>query len=503
LRPRSLAILALLVAALGAFVWFWERKQPGTAEREADARKVLGGIEQKDVREVVIEQGASRVRLVRETPAGGEGTAGEEADSGDGEDDEESEDAPPGDALDLFESTAEWRLAEPLAARAERTAVDGLLSSLLGLEKGRTVEGIEMKEYGLDPAEARVTLVTADGERTLLIGRQIPGGDQRVVALAEGDEVWTVPGAFWAEVAKPAGDWRSRQLFPGQRHEIERVALRRGADAIVLAKRGDDFWLEAPVADRADRERVEELLTAVTGLEAIEFLDAGATAQDGLETPEAVVEVALQGRPEPFRLALAALRGEGEAAVRVARAGEQVVTVTSTGFDAAVARPAHEWRSRALGSLPVYDVDRVEVTDAQGALTLVRADADWQRDGVRIFYGPVSDLLSAATDARATEVLPAAEAAALVAGPPAVALRLVGRESREETLEIWPAGQRGAPARVSGRDVVLLLPADTLATVTGYLKAVREAEAVPEPTPEPPGDAAAAGADEDEAPPQP
>ena len=504
MRPRSLLVLALLVLGLGAFVWFWERKQPGTAEREADAKKVLTAVEQKDVREVVVAHGGTEVRLVREAAPGQEGEGEAEA-GGDDEDDEAGHD----DSLAVFESTAEWRLAAPLQARADRMAVDGLVTSLLGLEKGRTLEQVDRGEYGLAPPAATVTLVTGEGKHTLEVGREIPGTDQRVVALAGSDEVWTVPGAFWGDLTRPAGDWRSRQLFPGQRHEIERLSLRRGGETIVLAQSGEDFRLEAPLADRADRERVDDLLGAITSLEAVEFLAPADAGGAGLDAPLLVVEVRRRGHQEPFRIVLGDERGQGDVVegvepVRAARVDGQLVTVRSPTLVDAAARGAHEWRSRAWTSLPVYDVDRVEVadggiTDVGGAMTLARADADWKRDGVRIFYATVSDLLAAVTDARAERLLPAAEGAALTSGSPALTLRLVGRESREETLQLWPAGEGGAPARVSGRDVVLLLPASLPPTLAQHLQAVRGAEALPEPTPAP-GEEDGAEGDEGRAP---
>jgi hypothetical protein len=485
-RPRSLAIFALVVLALGAFVWFWEREQPGTAEREATAKKVLGGIDRKDVREVRVDRDGVEVRLVRESPSGG----GEVEDgNGDGQagPDTAADEDPPGDSLSLFD-TAEWRLVAPLQARADRMAVDGLLTSLLGLEKARTLEGVDRAEYGLAPPQATVTLVSGKRSHTLEVGREIPGTAQRVVALAGGDTVWTVPAAFWGELSRPAGDWRSRQLFPGQRHEVDRLSLQRAGEVVVLARRGDDFWLEAPVTDRADSERVDELLTAVTGLEAVEFLDQGEEPSTGLDAPEAVVEVVRAGRREPFRIALGAVRADGEVTVRAARVDGQLVAVRSLGLDEAAARPPREWRSRAWTSLPVYDVDRVEARDAEGALTLVRAGADWERDGTKIFYGPVSDLLAAVTAARAERLVPVGEGGALLAGQPALTLRLVGRQGNEESLQLWASMPEGTPGRVSGREVMLLLPTELPASLAQHLQAVRDAEPLPEADPGGAGD---------------
>jgi hypothetical protein len=468
-RPRSLAVFAAVVLALGAFIWFYERELPSTAEREAHGKRVFGALEAEEVREVLLAQGGQQVRLVREAPAV---AAGEE----EGEDEDALTPAP----------AAEWRLAAPLSARADRFAVDGLLSTLLAIEKARTLEGIDRGKYGLQPPAATVTLVDEKGRRTLEVGREIPGTDQRVVALAGEADGWAVGGAFWSEITKPPADWRSRELFPGTRDEVERVALQTGGRSLLLARRGEDWWVESPLADRADRERVEELLGALTGLQAEEFLDTAPPAA-GLEPPQALVEVVRRGRSEPFRVALGASRGEGEEAVRYARAGGQLVAVRAPALGGALQRPPAQWRSLAWTAFAVYEVDRIEITDAQGKLALVRDEADWKRsvpgtagEAVKVFYAPVSDLLAALADARAERVLSAEEAGAqgLAAGAAALTVRLVGREGeREQTLTLVP-GAAGAPAvgRASDRQAVLLLPAALPADLAARIAAIRQAE---------------------------
>ena len=71
MRGRSLAVMAALVLALGAFIWLYERELPTTAERETQGKRVFGDLEADEVREVTIEQGGRTVRLVREAPAPG------------------------------------------------------------------------------------------------------------------------------------------------------------------------------------------------------------------------------------------------------------------------------------------------------------------------------------------------------------------------------------------------------------------------------------------------
>ena len=70
--------------------------------------------------------------------------------------------------------------------------------------------------------------------------------------------------------------------------------------------------------------------------------------------------------------------------------------------------------------------------------------------------------------------------AALIAGmaKPLLTFELRTRDAGNETLILYPPVQGGVPARASGREVVLLLPADTLQQIQAKVKAVREAKAV-------------------------
>ncbi len=491
MRPRSLLVLTVLVLGLGAFVWFYERKLPSTEEAKAQEKKVLAGIESDQVREVTIARDGSTVRLLREGVAG----AGEET---------KADEAPPA----LAGSVAEWRLESSgagarLAARADRSAVEGLLSSLLALEKERTFAKADRTQYGLAPPAAQVTLTTAKGKSVLEVGRELPGTEQRAVSLAGSPAVQVVANSFWSDLVRPAGEWRSKELFPGTREDVERVSLQHDGTKVLLARRGDEPWLEAPLVDRADQERFDQLVDALTGLQAVEFLDQppAPPAGLGLEPPQEVVEVVRKGQSRPFRLELgngtpqtattpAAGSGPGEAeqTPRYARADGQLVTIKAPPLDEAATRPPQEWRARGWTSFAVWEVDKVEVKDAQGALTLTRADSDWKRGNVKIFYGAVSDFLSALSDAKASRVLDAADAKGMTGGAPMLTVTLTGSGGKGQTLTLWPSqpAGAGAPARTSGRDAVLLLPAAVPGDLAQKLSAIRKAEPLKEaPTPTP------------------
>lgn len=480
MKPRTVLVLALVVAALAAFLWFVERDLPSTEELAERARKVLP-VEAGEVRAVEVEWGGETVRLERAPSPEG---APEGAPDGapEGEEGEDAEEAAP---------SPEWRLTEPIEARADRAAVDGLLTALAGLEKLRTLEDAgpaDRPELGLDPPRGRVTLVTGEGERTLQVGAEVPASSNVLVSLAGEPEVWVTPRSFTARLDKEPGEWRSKEILALDRDAVERITLRsgdEGASSLVVLVRGEDdrFRLAEPVADLADRDLVSGLLSDLVTLRAQRFLDEpGLAAPDlGLDPPRGVVTAELEGGGEPVRVELGAPVLDSDEAVyaRAVEGGVPQTFETVTGLDEAAARPPAQWRSPSWATLSSFQVDRLEVAEpGRPELVLTReGTAAWLRGEEEISYTAASDLVFAVTDAEG-EV---ADAAGDGLGEPLLTLRLASDEGDEETLTLYPEADDGRhPGTSSGREAVVLLPGEAVDEIREALAGVREAEVIEE-----------------------
>ena len=506
MRPRTLLVLLVLVLGLAAFIRFYERDLPSSDER-AKSAKLLLDLKKDQVTRVRLEAEGHAVVLERRP-----GPAAKPARSAAGAGAAAGTDAAALQA-DLAAPAADWRIVRglagaaspprapsaPRAPRADSAAVDRLLDSLASLEKTRTLDQVVPADVGLDRPRGVVGLTVAGkrGETVLDFGAAVPGGAAAIVAIAGRPGAYVVSDSLLADVRKKPGDWRDRQMFHGDRDRIERLSWSAaGAPRLVLAKRGDRFWLESPFPDRADRDQVEKLLTDLTGLSAESFLDeppgaARPPAQLGLEPPRAVLEAAIAGQPQPYRLELGASH---PAAAPGARPGgpEQAGSLTWARADGALfetraglaetlARPPAAWRSPLLSGLEVHQVDSVGVRDAKGSLALTRSGTDWKRGAAVISYLPVSDLLFAVTEAKADRLLTPEEAKGLGAGSaqPLISFELKAGLAGDETLTIYPplsGSAAGVPARASGRDTVLLLPAAKLKDIQDRLEAVRAAK---------------------------
>jgi Domain of unknown function (DUF4340) len=480
MKPRTLLILFTVVVALGAFIWFYERKLPSSEERAENEKKVVA-LKKEDIQAVTLETATGKVAFERtDSPEAGE----KEKDGKDGKEGTETEDTP-------AQPAGDWKLVQPMAARADAFAVDGLLDALTGLQKSRTLEKADRAATGLDKPRATIRLRTADGETVLRLGAEVPTGSELIAGVDGRDSAYVVSDTILTQVQRDPGSWRDKQLFRASRDAISRITLTAPGTPtapLVLAQKDGVFRLERPFADRADRDLSDDLYADLSGLTAEKFIDDSRSPADlGLQPPKAVVDVAF-AKGEPLRIEIGGPVAEAAPATPpapgepppqpmvYARVGSQVFETRTRLAETSLLPPA-AWRARGLSAFEVYQVESATVQDAAMSLRLTRAGTDWKRGTETISYVPVSDFLFAVTGAKADRLLTAAESQALGAdlAKPALTLDLETKDAGKETLILYPALAAGTPARVNGRDVVLLLPGDKLQEIQGKWAEVKKA----------------------------
>jgi uncharacterized protein DUF4340 len=469
MKPRTLLVLLVVVLALGAFIWFYERKLPSTEERTELAKKVLR-LEKDDVTALTLESSKGQVRLERvQSPK-------------------------PKKKDGIAETPAvEWRMTRPLAVRADSFAVDRLLDSLTGLEKNQSLDEVNPKDVGLDKPRAVIRLATKDGEKVLKLGAEVPPGGSLIAGFQGETGAYVVSDSILSEVDHDPKDWRDRTMFRGDRDAIQRIALTGAAGGpVVLVRQPSGFWIEGPPADRdrADKNLVDGLLADLTGLQAERFPDSPKPLPElGLAPPHGSVEVTLAGTPAPVRIDLGA-PVTGQEAPAGQTSGELVylrkaANEGGTLFEArtrlteAVERAPAAWRATQLSAFEVHQIESATVRDAGTAINLTRAGTDWKRQGTTISFLPVSDLLFAVTGAKASRLLAPQEAQAMHAdlARPLLSFELRTKDAGNETVTLYPPVKEGVPALVTGRQTVLLLPSETLADIQKKLQDVKSAKA--------------------------
>jgi hypothetical protein len=466
-KLKTLSILAAVAVALAAFIAFSERKLPSTEERA-----------QRGKRAVVFSPEAT-TSLTVERPA----TA-----------------AAPGETRLRFEregaAPGVWWLREPLVARADEFALGQLLQSLDRLEASRRLESVDAEArtgFGLDAPRATVTLEGDYGRKVVDFGGGLPAAESVAAAVRGDAAVSIVPDAVLREFAKPVETWRRRELFDVPREDITALAVELPGGRVVLEKRGDGFAITSPIADRADRERVNGLLSELASLRATTFLgasDAAAIAAASADVAAGVaVAVSRKGAPDVVRVEVGSATlpsppvapgaeptaGTPRRHVRVAG----VLAEAETGLAESLRLPVTSWRSTEWSGFEVFRVEGLALEGAGEAIELARQGADWRRGESTLPYGPVSDLLYAVTTAKAADVVSRAEAEARGAdlGAVRLRLRLSAKDGEQETLTLHPPLADGkVPATSSAREALVLFASDTARDIETKAAAVRSAE---------------------------
>jgi Domain of unknown function (DUF4340) len=241
------------------------------------------------------------------------------------------------DKLDALEFTAsdktsrfvkpagEWQIAAPVQARADFSAIEGIVSRLAGLQMKSVIDTPEAdgKKYALDKPAATVKFGTGSSQATVVIGG--PAAEATVYAKdLSRPAIFTIESSVLDELKKDPSEYRQKDLFDargfnatrleivsaGQTHAFEKTKVKN--------KEGQDEekWRQlTPQARELDQPAFDALLSALTAIRASGFVAAAAKA---LSTPELSVAIKFDEGKKEDKVALARSGTDGFAS----RAGE-------------------------------------------------------------------------------------------------------------------------------------------------------------------------------------
>ena len=242
----------------------------------------------------------------------------------------------PAKTLKFSKSGNEWRMTEPVNARADFTSVDGLVSRLntLQMKSIATDQPASLTEYGLDKPAATIHLGSGSSQATLLVGKE--AADKTIYVKDQSrPAVMTIDANLMDELKKEAGDFRQKDLFDARAFNASRIEVVRNGQTIAFEKtksknkdgQEEEKWRQvAPTAQDADQTKVENLLSAVTQARATSFADD--KTKTGLESP--ALRVAIKsGEPQKEETVTFAKVGDKAFASRAGDPGAAVVDASA------------------------------------------------------------------------------------------------------------------------------------------------------------------------------
>lgn len=187
----------------------------------------------------------------------------------------------------------EWRITAPIDARADFSAIDGILGRLntmpmKSIAAPEVKDPKDLKEYGLDTPAATVKIGSGSSQAGLALGKTAGEGVVYARDLSR-PMVFTVESTLADELKKPADDYRIKDLFDARSFNTTRIDVTRQSQTVAF-ERDKDAWKQVtPAAKPADAAKVDALLTALTNTRATGFEPRPEAT--GLDAPEVTVTV--------------------------------------------------------------------------------------------------------------------------------------------------------------------------------------------------------------------
>jgi hypothetical protein len=231
-----------------------------------------------------------------------------------------------GKTVQLAKDNAEWKITEPLQARADYGAVEGLIGKLQTAAVksivADTASATDLKKYGLDKPAVSVDLKLGSARATLVLGGK--ADDKTVYARdASRPAVVTVESTLADDLKKGADEFRRKDIFEFRSYSANRVELTRNGQTVAFDKvkgQGNDAvdkWRRAsPTAGDVDKDKIDALLSRLSNMRATSFVDA--SARTGLGMPALTVFAKFDDGKKEERVTF----GKVDSDVYAARPGE-------------------------------------------------------------------------------------------------------------------------------------------------------------------------------------
>jgi hypothetical protein len=367
MKFARLLIAALVLAALGGFVW-WSNKSEAAKAAKPDpkaAPKILE-LKEADIKQIEIRHRDGETTVVKKDDGG------------------------------------KWSITSPAPLAADQSAVGAITSAVTGLSADRVVDenASNLPSYGLDPARVTVIFTMADGKtRTVRIGEDTPT-EGNTYAMVDGDKrLFTIATFGKTSLDKQSKDLREKHLLPFDQDKVSRVELDvTGKTPLEFGRAGMDWQILKPKPMRADTFQVDELVRKLK--------DA---SMDPATEPKAAAAAFAGGQ----KTATAKVTGaEGTLTLEVRKAKDDYYAKSSSLEGAykitkeigdGLNKSLDDFRAKKVFDFGFSDPTRIEIKDGGMSKTIEKSGETWTSGGKTMDSIAVQNLIDKLRDLAATK----------------------------------------------------------------------------------------------------
>lgn len=204
-----------------------------------------------------------------------------------------------------------WVITTPRTYETSQEAVKSLIQAIAEAEFDKEIEAdpSDLEAFGLSAPDTGLEVKGNRGDKkTLLIGCATPVGSGYYVKRPDDTKVYVISTTLADALSKTAFDLREKKIIKASGESVNGIRiLRRIEDDVtdVICEKQDDTWnLIRPIVDRADKGRLDELISDITGLTAEAFTDDedSPLSHWGLGHPRVRIDLTVAGRGTPIQV---------------------------------------------------------------------------------------------------------------------------------------------------------------------------------------------------------
>lgn len=371
MRFRGTAILFLLLAVLGGWVYWTEiRGREAREEAEEAAGRVLP-IEAEEIEAIRLVYPETTLEAVR---------------AGDG-----------------------WEYVAPEGLEADVAGWDQVAANVGRIERGESVatEPADLVQYGLDSPAVRVWVRLADGRtQEVVFGAPNPSGGAHYTTIGDDPEVFLTPTTWRGLFLKEADDLRDKTLVKFEQADIDRIELFPAGNVLVLED--GEWFLEGPPRLRADDSEVASFLSTLGTTRATGFGEPGESGLEGSAVPAARVTLHDRAGDQRHVLAFGDPVPDSPGLVYARDMSRDPVFTLAPGLGDRILSPASAWRDKTIAEFDPGPVERIEITREGETVRLEKSGDVWSMpDGEDVTAATLSNMLGVFDFQRASEVIDA------------------------------------------------------------------------------------------------
>jgi len=196
------------------------------------------------------------------------------------------------DSVAIAKAGDGWKLTRPLAAAADESIVDSIISRMESAQMKSIVAAIatpaDLKKYGLDKPAVTATLNLGSAKATLLIGGK--SGEDAVYARdTSKPTIVTVEKALVDDLTKKVDDYRRKDVFESRAFTVTHAELTGGGKTLAFDRvkgkddTAPDSFRKSGTTTDLDKDKVQNLLTGLADIRATSFV--ASRAGTGLDAP--------------------------------------------------------------------------------------------------------------------------------------------------------------------------------------------------------------------------